>query len=51
MLERIFHDYPGRREMADRGFEAWQERFGWEKITGEYEALYSKLLSSRGQNR
>ncbi len=50
MLERIFHDRPGRREMADRGFEAWQERFGWEKITGEYEALYSKLLSSRGLN-
>jgi len=36
--------------MGDRGFEAWQERFGWEKITGEYEALYSKLLASGGQN-
>ena len=50
MLERIFRDGPGRREMADRGFEAWQERFGWEKITGEYEALYSRASILRGRN-
>lgn len=46
VLERIFRDGPGRKAMADRGFEAWQDRFGWEKITGKYEALYSELLTS-----
>ena len=50
VLERIFRDGPGRKARAERGFEAWQERFGWEKITGDYEALYSKLLSSGGLN-
>ena len=50
VLERVFRDGPGRKAMADRGFEAWQQKFGWEKITGEYEALYSKLLASGGRN-
>jgi L-malate glycosyltransferase len=48
MLERVFRDGSGRREMANRGFNAWQEKFGWDKITGEYEALYSRLLSPGG---
>lgn len=51
MLEKVFSDKSGRRAMAERGFNAWQESFSWEKISGEYEALYSRLLSSGVGNR
>lgn len=45
LLGELYHS-PGRREaMASAGYQAWQERFTWEAIAGEYENVYMKLLS------
>jgi glycosyltransferase involved in cell wall biosynthesis len=45
ILEEMYRDKEKRGEMARKGFEVWKEKFSWEKITGQYESLYEKLLS------
>jgi len=47
LLESLYHDAVGREKMAQTGFRAWQERFTWEKITGEYETLYLNLIEGK----
>ena len=44
MLEALWRDPDARREMAERGFTAWQERFTWGGIAREYESLYATLV-------
>ncbi|MHB8121807.1 MAG: glycosyltransferase family 4 protein [Desulfuromonadaceae bacterium] len=44
LLEKMYLDVAKREEMGHAGFLAWQKRFSWEKIAGEYEALYRNLL-------
>lgn len=43
-LRRLAGDPVRRREMAESGRRAWRERFTWEVIAGQYEALYAELL-------
>jgi L-malate glycosyltransferase len=42
-LEQLYADRPRRATMADNGFAAWQQRFTWEKVAGQYEQLYFDL--------
>jgi glycosyltransferase involved in cell wall biosynthesis len=44
LLESLYQDAARREEMSQAGFLAWQKRFTWEKITGEYETLYRILV-------
>lgn len=44
MLENIYQNQSLRRDMADRGYQAWKEKFTWEGITKQYEMLYLDLL-------
>ncbi len=44
LLESLSRDGSRRKIMAQTGFSSWQERFTWEKISDEYEALYRCLL-------
>lgn len=44
LLEELVEDTDRRAAMAARGFAAWQERFTWEGIARQYEALYRQLL-------
>ena len=47
MLEQLYSNPTRRKEMAETGFTAWQERFTWEKIAGNYEELYNSLMRSK----
>ena len=44
MLEDLYESPQLRKIMQENGFQAWQERFTWGKITGEYETLYRTLI-------
>lgn len=44
MLEQLWGDAAERSRLAGAGFDAWQERFTWEKIARQYENLYLNLL-------
>lgn len=44
LIERLYRDAAGREKMSQAGFLAWQKRFTWEKIAGEYDALYRNLV-------
>ena len=43
LLENVYNDVRKRKLMADSGFEAWINKFTWEKITKRYENLYKEL--------
>jgi L-malate glycosyltransferase len=45
MVEKLVADEPARTRMADAGFNAWRDRFTWDRITDEYEQLYRALIS------
>jgi L-malate glycosyltransferase len=45
MIEELLRDAGGRRNMAEAGFSAWQERFTWDRITDQYERLYQRLVA------
>lgn len=47
MLEELAADGPRRQALGAAGFKAWQERFSWEKIARDYEALYLSLVENR----
>lgn len=49
MVERLFNEPDRLKKMADRGHEAWLQRFTWEKIACEYEKLYVDLIEGRKQ--
>lgn len=44
LLTSIYWDSGLRKKMATAGFDAWHERFTWEKIASEYETLYRALV-------
>lgn len=44
ILENISADSKTREKMKINGFDAWQKKFNWEKISKNYEELYSALL-------
>lgn len=44
VLENIYNDSQQRLKMARSGYQAWQKRFTWGKITRQYEKLYQSLL-------
>lgn len=44
LLEKTVFDPAGRAAMTASSFIAWQTRFTWEKIAGDYEYLYDSLL-------
>jgi glycosyltransferase involved in cell wall biosynthesis len=46
MLRDSYNQPIERAAMKTAGFEAWQERFTWERITKSYEALYVDLLKN-----
>jgi L-malate glycosyltransferase len=43
-IEQLLNDTPKRKQLAERGYAAWQERFTWESIVLQYEALYQELI-------
>jgi len=44
LLESLYLDTTRLEEMSQVGYLAWQKRFTWEKIAGEYETLYRTLV-------
>ncbi len=44
LLEELYYHPAEREQMAAAGFEAWQKRFTWEKISSDYEKLYLSLV-------
>lgn len=44
LLENIYNGSNQRLKMTRSGYQAWQKRFTWEKITRQYEKLYQSLL-------
>lgn len=45
-IEDLVRDKARLDGLKNSGFEAWKERFSWEKIAVEYEQLYLRLLES-----
>lgn len=45
MLEEIYSSSDLIQALAGNGYRAWLERFTWEDITCQYEALYTRLVS------
>lgn len=43
MLEELYANAPNRKNMQEKGFKAWQERFTWQKVAEQYLHLYSNL--------
>ena len=44
MLELLWQDRPRGKAMGDAAFNAWRQKFTWERIADQYEALYAGLL-------
>ncbi|GBG57987.1 glycosyl transferase [Sporomusaceae bacterium FL31] len=47
ILENLYSDRVSLSKMANSGYQAWLEKFTWEKIAQEYEKLYIQLLFKR----
>ncbi len=43
-LNMIYQDEKKRKAMGQTAFENWQQKYSWEVITKQYEALYTQLL-------
>jgi glycosyltransferase involved in cell wall biosynthesis len=50
-IEDLILNPDQRRHLAEAGYQAWLERFTWEKIAGEYERLYQSILSRDDRKR
>ncbi len=44
VIEELLMDAQKRKQLAQSGYAAWRERFTWEKIVLQYEALYQELI-------
>jgi L-malate glycosyltransferase len=44
LVEALYENQEQRLTLAQNGFDAWQKKFTWEKISREYENLYLSLL-------
>jgi glycosyltransferase involved in cell wall biosynthesis len=47
MVEELFHDSDRRRAMGARGRKTVLERYTWDKIVDQYEAVYRGILQAR----
>ncbi len=47
LVDELFSDPFRRQSLTEAGHKAWLERFTWEKIVLEYEALYERLISEK----
>jgi glycosyltransferase involved in cell wall biosynthesis len=45
LLYRMWNDKKLRKEMGAAAFTAWREKYSWEKIALQYEAMYLTLLN------
>ncbi len=45
MLRELLQNSEKRKQLSERGFKSWRDKFTWAQITKEYERLYSELLS------
>jgi glycosyltransferase involved in cell wall biosynthesis len=45
-IEDLVMDKTRLDTLRSSGYKAWKDRFSWEKIAGQYEQLYSRLLES-----
>jgi L-malate glycosyltransferase len=43
ILENLYKDSNLRKELSEKSFHAWKERFSWEIISSEYEKMYRSL--------
>ncbi|MFH1997557.1 MAG: glycosyltransferase family 4 protein, partial [Patescibacteria group bacterium] len=46
LLRKLYNSKVLREKMIQNGFNAWNNKFTWEKITKNYENLYKSLLWS-----
>jgi len=44
ILAQVALDSDRRIALADNGFKVWQKRFTWDKISKEYESLYTRIV-------
>jgi glycosyltransferase involved in cell wall biosynthesis len=51
LLAKVYADASQRRQMAEAGFNAWQEKFTWEQISIAYERLYESLRTREDKGR
>lgn len=47
LIEELYYNPDKLKELSDKGFASWKNKFTWEKITKQYETLYSNLLSDK----
>lgn len=43
-LNELYNNSAKRKQMAENAFEIWKQKYSWEVITKQYEALYLDLL-------
>lgn len=46
-LNRLFDDIKKRKEMGEQSYNIWVEKYSWEKIAKQYEAMYAALLTNK----
>ena len=46
VLNRLYADKTKRRQLGEKAFENWKEKYSWEVITKQYETLYKDLLKA-----
>jgi len=46
-MARLIRDEPLRKRLGEEGHRRWKERFTWDKISGEYEALFQRLVDAK----
>lgn len=46
-MARLIRDEPLRKRLGEEGHRRWKERFTWDKISGEYEALFERLVAGK----
>ncbi|MBI2269450.1 MAG: glycosyltransferase family 4 protein [Bacteroidetes bacterium] len=44
-LNSLYDDVDKRKTLAESGFKAWKEKFGWQVIANQYENVYKRLIS------
>lgn len=47
LLERVWEDRELRLKMAQDGYSSWRQRFTWERIAAQYEAMYLELSGEK----
>ena len=45
LLEELYYNSDKLKELSDKGYDSWKNKFTWEKITKQYETLYHNLIT------